>query len=366
MSEIITEISQEEKDSSIIDSILGTEKPDTITDDKKEVVEENPKEEEEKPVTEDKKTDEGSEETPKEVDLDDAALVALLKKRNINIDSLEELVSKKEPSPEDLEQSEAIKKLEIKKWAIETKNPSAKLLDEYDIESKLAPAEIVFKSYFEERKNETNPSTDEVYTEDELRAEFEEENFLVEDELDPRRVRAEKNIKLRADIYLKNKYSPIQELEQTYNIQEQTNKEKKFVSTTISTLKESLIQSGLSISFKDENGVDFDLKTPVNQKVVDEIVTDILEKGYRLSGDSSDDTSKLKTILESQYFLKNKESIIKEYATAYHSKKILELQAKNVGVDLRTQTITEKKAVGENKAIDSILESPIAKRILDN
>ncbi len=202
----------------------------------------------------------------------DEDVLAYLKSQNIDIESIDELRSKVNPK-EEVESAEknALKKLEIKKWAIETQKIDPQKLDQFEEDSKLSDIELAYRVYFEERKNETNYITDEPYTDEELREEFESENYLMEDDDYPLKKRKLKNISLIAQTYKYDNYKDLIELEKSYENELINESERKILNETTATAKSKLVKDGISYTIKDDLGKDIVVNIPITNKLLDEI-----------------------------------------------------------------------------------------------
>lgn len=266
------------------------------------------------------------------------AVIAYLKSQNINIESIEDLRKKVEKpseiSEEDQETFAALKKLEIKKWAIE-KKIDPKTLDKFEEDSKLSDTEIAYRVYFEERKNETNPATDEPYTDEELREEFEAENFLNEEDTSLLKKRKLKNISLIAQTYRYENYKDLNNLEKSYDQELFTANEVKILNETIADAKTKIIEQGISYTLKDELGADVIVNIPITKKLLDEI--ELNQENVEDVSDTDDIASKIKE----KYFVKNMGKILHEVATTFHSKQLLDLKSKSIGIESRKSEMGE-------------------------
>jgi|LakMenEpi03Aug12_release.lakeMendotaPanAssembly.Ray.scaffolds.fasta_scaffold00239_74 hypothetical protein len=260
----------------------------------------------------------------------DEDVLAYLKSQNIDIESIDELRSKVNPK-EEVESAEknALKKLEIKKWAIETQKIDPQKLDQFEEDSKLSDIELAYRVYFEERKNETNYITDEPYTDEELREEFESENYLMEDDDYPLKKRKLKNISLIAQTYKYDNYKDLIELEKSYENELINESERKILNETTATAKSKLVKDGISYTIKDDLGKDIVVNIPITNKLLDEIEIN--------PNDIEDisDTIGISDAIKDKYFVKNLGKVLHEVATAYHSKKILGLKANSIGIENR-------------------------------
>lgn len=309
-------------------------------DKKDEVVENNEVdkdknvETENKEVTPSETTDAKKDEVvdEKKVIHSDKDVLAYLKSQNINIESIDELRDKVKPKEEGKgadEQKIALKKLEIKKWAIETQKIDPQKLDQFEEDSKLSDVELAYRVYFEDRKNETNYITDEPYTDEELREEFEAENYLAEDDDSPLKKRKLKNISLIAQTYKYDNYKDLIELEKSYDNEVLTASERKTLNETTATAKSKLVKDGISYTIKDDLGKDIVVNIPITNKLLDEIEIN--------PNDIEDisDTIGISDAIKDKYFVKNLGKVLHEVATAYHSKKILGLKANSIGIENR-------------------------------
>jgi|GEM_PF-1286535 len=281
------------------------------------------------------------------VGVDEESVMAYLKSRNIQIGSIEELSQKITQSPKDEEVEDpnkiALRKLEIKKWAIENEKIDPKKIEQFEEDSKLSDIEIAYKLYYDERKDEVNPNTDEQYTDSELREEFEEENFLNEEDTSLLKKRRLKNISLVAQTYKYETYKDLVNLEKSFDNHVMTASEERILNETTNNAKSKIIENGMSFSIKDDVGVDVVVNIPITKKLLDEISL----KGTEIENIS--DTDGIASIIQDVYFLKNKAKVLHEVATSYHSQKILGIKRTSIGIE-------NKKAEMQEITSDEITE----------
>lgn len=314
----------------------------TETTDTEKKVEEAPNDESKKSETENKveeKTEVEGGKSENKVEVDESAVMAYLKSKNIQVDSIDDLNKKisQKSKEEEVEDPTAIavKKLEIKKWAIENKKVDPKKLDQFEEDSKLSHIELAYKVYQSERANETNPETNEVYTDEELREEFEAENFLNEEETSLIRKRKMKNISLVAQTYLYDNYKELSEIEKSFDNEQMTAKQQQTLKQNTEIAKSKLVENGMSFAIKDELGESIEVNIPITKKLIEEI---------SLGGnevESIDDTDSITKAIQDKYFLNNKQKVLHEVATSYHSKKLLEIKAKSVGIEQKKAEMQE-------------------------
>lgn len=251
-----------------------------------------------------------------------------------NITSLDDL--KKAQKEEAKEEETLDKKDQIKKWAIENKKVKKELLEEFEKDSQLSNVEKAFKAYQAERANETNELTDELYTEEELRAEFEDENYLYLEDTDPKYKRAMSRIELLAKTYDYDKYKELNSIESEFENHIETLKTQNTLSENVSKSIPDILKDGLSYSIKDDSGNALDIKVPVTKKALEEISL--------ASNELQDvnDLSQIKAVLATKYVLKNLDKVIHEVATAYHSQKLLDKIAASKGIDTRKSEFESK------------------------
>lgn len=330
---------EEKVETPTTEEVKSEEKVETADTEKK--VEETPNDESKKSETEvvEEKTEVEEEKSETKVEVDESAVMAYLKSKNIQVDSIDDLNKKisQKSKEEEVEDPTAIavKKLEIKKWAIENKKVDPKKLDQFEEDSKLSQIELAYKVYSKERANETNPETDEVYTDEELREEFEAENFLNEEETSLVRKRKMNNILLVAQTYMFDEYKDFVEMEKAFDNEIMTSKQQQTLKQNTESAKSKLVQDGMSFTIKDELGESIEVNIPITKKLIEEI---------SLAGnevESIDDTDSITKAVQDKYFLNNKSKVLHEVATSYHSKKLLELKAKSVGIETKKAEMQE-------------------------
>lgn len=260
---------------------------------------------------------------------DAESVMAFLKKEGVQVDSLEDLKKKfipdtenQEPSPEE----SAIRKMDIDKWAITNKKVSADLLEAYKTDSELSKIEIAYKVYSKDRANDIDDATGEPYTDEALRAEFESENYLYSEDTDQMKKRAIRKLELIADVYMNEKYSPLIGVESEYEAEQQSTTRQATLNTLVDSAKQGIIKDGMKFSLTDGDET-IDVNVPISKKALDEI--SFLQNSFGEAFDLDDVKAK---VLE-QYALKNMIKIVHEASTSYHSKKLLEMKARGVGIE---------------------------------
>lgn len=293
----------------------------------------------EKPAEEQKPAEEKPVEKPSEEVNTDDLLATLQKIKGFeNIKSLDDLKTpeKKEVKVVDDAEKAIAKKAEIKKWAVERKVVDQKIIDEYEQDSTLSNIEKAFRAYQEERKNDIDELTDEPYTEEALRSEFEDENYLFADEDDPKYKRAMNKINLIADTWMHDKYKPLVKLESEYDSNVSQLENQNILNTAISNSIPEIIKDGLSYAITDDKGVQLEVKIPVTKKALEEISISLSEL------QDLSNPQEVKATLATKYVLKNIDKIVHEVATAYHSQKILGKIANSKGIEARKSEFESK------------------------
>lgn len=286
--------------------------------------------------------------------LSDEELLAELKKRNINV----ELPKKEEPTAEDIAKE---KKDKVTAWALSNKLISTDTLGEYAKLSSESKIEIAFQLYKKEREGDVDDDN-EPLTEEQLRNEFEDENFLFKDELDPSRGRAVKKLEQIANLHLQSKFGDsVESLESKYDAEMSVAQRSQQLDTTLTPLKESMIKDGLSVSIKDELGKEFQFKLPVSKAVAEKILTNIKLAPLPFDGSEPDYTDQVTKIFKNAIIANNFDSYLHEYATAYHSQKLKELKATGVGVETREEKLGDNNETTP-KEIQEILDKANANR----
>jgi len=361
MSEVKTEIEKEEIPTEIADLLAKAEanKPVEQTPTEDKPAEEKPAEENpagDKPAEKNPAEEKPEEEKPSEqkLSLSDEELLAELKKRNINV----EIPKKEEPTEEEKAKE---KKDKVTAWALEKKLISTDTIGEYAKMNSESKIEIAFQLYKKEREGDVD-GDNEPLSDEQLRNEFEDENFLFKDELDPSRKRAVKKLEQIANLHLKSKFGDsIESLESKYDEEMFVAQRSQKLDTTLSPLKESMIKDGLSVSIKDELDKEFTFKLPVSKNVAEKILANIKLAPLPFDGSEPDYTDQVTKIFKNAIIANNFESYLHEYATAYHSKKMKELKATGVGVDAREEKLGDDNSTTP-KEIQEILDQANAKR----
>jgi len=262
---------------------------------------------------------------------DDASLLKALKELGVKtIDDLKNIGKKeeKEEHVKDDPKEIAAKKEKIKEYAKQV-GVKTELFEEYEEDAQKSPIELAFKQYQLDRAGELNEATDEPYTEEELRQEFEDENLLFEEDGHPARKRAEKKLKLIADTYLADKYAAIKEAENGFLKTSDEQKNNQVLSNTVNAVKSILEKEGLSYAIKDELGAEIKIKLPLSKNTIEAIKLNPNEVT------SPDDTESVRNAFVSKILVNDFGKIIHEIATSYHSQKILGKKAESIGIESR-------------------------------
>lgn len=260
-------------------------------------------------------------------DIDDATLLAALKKRNLNIDSLDALNSlNSDHQNMDLDNDNPeVKKAKIKEFA-KTKQINAELLDKFESDKNKSSIEVAFQVYLNERKNENNEGTGEPYTEEELREEFEIEHNLTNDPESPVYKRSLRNLDIIKNIYLRDKYKDILNIESEFEADSNSRVQKANYEKEVIDAKSKLVEQGLTYSIKIPGTPDTDapleIKIPINANKLSEINVPI---------GSEDVVSEV----SNQFVIKNIGQIMFEVANTYHAE-LVKMEAKKLaGIEHR-------------------------------
>ena len=114
-----------------------------------------------------------------------------------------------------------------------------------------------------------------------------------------------------------------------------TSKQQQTLKQNTESAKSKLVENGMSFTIKDELGESIEVNIPITKKLIEEI---------SLAGnevESIDDTNSITKAVQDKYFLNNISKVFHEVATSYHSKKLLELKAKSVGIEQKKAEMQE-------------------------
>lgn len=257
-------------------------------------------------------------------DLSEQELLASIQKLNPHIKSLDELKNIQanppahEPAPDSPEAIE-LRKKNIRDFASK-KQINVDLFDQFDQDKTENSIEIGFKIYAEERKNETNETTGELYTEEELREEYMIEYNLTNDPESPAYKRAIKNLDMIKSVYMKDKYKDITSVESEYEAESNVRIQKAEHENLVTESKNKLVENGLSYSIEIAGSKDEDkpmeIKLPISQSKLSEIQVPV-------------GTEDVQSEVLNQYVAKNIGSILYEVANTYHAQ-MLKLEAQEL------------------------------------
>jgi len=130
-------------------------------------------------------------------------------------------------------------------------------------------------------------------------------------------------------------YKGLSELEKSFDNELMTSQQQQSLKQNTEIAKSKLVESGMSFTIKDELGESIEVNIPITKKLSEEI---------SLAGnevESIDDTDSITKAVQDKYFLNNKSKVLHEVATSYHSKKLLELKAKSVGIETKKAEMQE-------------------------
>jgi len=306
----------------------------------------------------DEKKDDSKKEEPAKVEIDNDAVVAFLKSQNIDISSIDEIKDKFTKKEDDTDPAViAVKKLKVKEYAITNKIVTPDTLDKYEADSKLPATEIAFRLYHEARKNETNDNTSEVYTEEELRNEFESEYNLGEDDNNPFKKRSLQNIDLIAQAYMHSNYKELNKLDSLYETAQQESQ----LQATLTNIKSQIAKDGLHYSIpSDSDGEPIDVKLPISAKDLKEIQLGLHEL------QENDNVDEVKNVVIAKLLLKNHTKIVNEVATAYSSELMKQKLAKSKGIDTKKEGAPDEHGVKIPAEVQTLLDNAEKNRKQNN
>jgi len=157
-----------------------------------------------------------------EIVLTPEQLIAELRKVGVEVNSLSDL---KKPAAEvilteaEKQEAEQKRRNEIRSFALQKGKVSTTQLDAYARESTMDSVELAFAVYKREKLAELaeeNTPKDEMPSDRDMRAEFDELNFLYADETDSKRRKALKRLEKEADQYLQETYPSIYDMEDEF------------------------------------------------------------------------------------------------------------------------------------------------------
>lgn len=348
----LKETETEEKEDEDLD-----ENHDKPKDEKKEAPKDEKKGDENEDADKSKKEEAKSKEGGK-IEIDNDAVVAFLKSQNIDISSIDEIKDKFTKKEDETDPAVvAVKKLKVKEYAITNKIVTPDILDKYEADSKLPATEIAFRLYHEARKNETNETTNEVYTEDELRTEFESEYNLGEDDNNPFKKRSLQNIDLIAQAYMHSNYKELNKLDSLY----ETAQQEINLQATVTDIKKQIAKDGLHYSIPtDTEGQSIDVTLPISAKDLKEVQLAVTE----LQGNNN--TDDVKSLVIAKLLLKNHPKIVNEVATAYHSELMKQKLAKSKGIEPRKAGEPDEHGVKIPAEVQTLLDNAEKNRKQNN
>lgn len=293
---------------------------------------------------------------------DDAAIIAALGKRGLKVTSLEELVNPTSPTVElTQEQKEALEQKrqnDIRSYALQAGKVTTTQLDSYVRESSIPAVDLAFQIYKQDilaEEQAAGTPTENLPTDEEIRADFDEINYLKANETDPKRKAAEKRIAKMVDSHLKNKYAPVYSLEADYNQNQQSEALRNTYNATVDEALSS-IEPDFTFEITDNNQK---ITYPVKLSADDINTIKTLYTGddmFHSIGSKGVKKDSLTASMKNSIILKNLNAIINEVANAHADAKIkaIKMGRREIFSSTNTGEATSNKVV--SKGVQKILD----------
>lgn len=301
-------------------------------------------------------------------DLDDAVLLAALKKKGHNIESLDDI---KKPAkvltPEQEQVALQERQDAMRQFALKNKIATSTQFDNYIKETNIPPIDMAFLLYRQERLQELqgkDVKPEDLPNDVDLRAEFDEAHHQYADESDPKRIRAEKLLTKSVDDYINDKYENIVSLEDSYTAHET---EKQLKTTYREVVKDVIGKLGTTLEFIIEDGKD---KVPVKFNIPQQLLTK-LEQNYLADvsfnafGKNNVSNEVLLNAMKGNIIAENFNDILKEGALTYFNEMFEKIPKGRRGILPLRETGSEGGGKAENKTVKAILGQSENQKILN-
>lgn len=303
--------------------------------------------------------------SPQAADLTDEAIIEGLRKKGFEVNNLEDLrkpVVVPELTPGEKAEAQRRRLNEIRAFALQSNKVTTTQLDAYARESTMDPVELSYAVFKREKLEElTNANTpaDQMPADKDIRAEFDELNFLYAEEADPKRKTALKRLEREADNYLQETYPAIYDMETDYDAHTGSQAQRIAYNSTINTIFTEL---GTEIPYSipgDKPGEVFSYNVKFKD---DEIaaIRSVYESDdlFRNLGNSQADKAKITEGVMNTLFAKHRMKITAEVARAHADALVIASKKGRRNIPVTTQQGQE--------ALGSKTVTPLVGKMLKN
>lgn len=224
---------------------------------------------------------------------------------------------------------------------------------EYKLFKSLSVTEQAFQIYAKDRQGENNPSTDEPYTDEELREEFEIDNNLYLDDDDPKKKRKLKEFQALVSHHESNQFKDVLGIISESTKQKLANESNTQFASIYEQTKSKLKQEGITYNFEDDIAGTLKVNIPIDA------IEKVSLSHTELAGDIT--PAAVEKAIIQKYIGDNINKIVLEVATSYASKLEAARIARGKGIQHRMSEF-EQRATEIPKEIQEALQQADAKK----
>lgn len=290
---------------------------------------------------------------PPEEDIDDARLLAALKRKGLQADNLDGILKKPEEqkTPEQIEAEKKAQKDKAFQFGITSNLFTKDLYDEFVIDTARPKDDIAFQMFKADFLETVKGTEDEEsYSDDDIREMFEDKHFLSEDDNSPRKKLGQKLIDQAQQAYLNNKYGKVLTAEQELAAHEA---EVKKATEYKGIVDQAFSQLPQKLKFNVEGvEVNFEPTAEILGSVKELYANEAAYKTFAAGATPE-------TIIEAvkhNIAMKDLPRLLKEAAVAYHAQKIQGYQMGRIGA-LPDRGIAGGTTGGGGRHSDAMLEA---------
>jgi hypothetical protein len=224
---------------------------------------------------------------------------------------------------------------------------------EYKTFKSLSITEQAFQVYAKERQGEDNPLTDEPYTDEELREEFEIDNNLYLDDDDPKKKRRLKEFQALVSHHESNHFKDVVGVIGDSTKQKSSNEANTQFASIYEQTKSKLKQSGITYNFEDDIAGTLKVNIPIDA------IEKVSLSHTEVAGDITPETVE-KAIVQ-KFIGENINKIVLEVATSYASQLEAARIARGKGIEHRVSEF-QRRTTEIPKEIQEALQQADAKK----
>lgn len=305
----------------------------------------------------------GSAPSTADAELTDDQVLALLKKRGVDVSSIADL---KKPSAIELtedEKREAEEKrlAKMRQYALKAGKVTPTQFDEYARESSKPMIDLAYEIFKRDRikeQKEAKVPADQMETEEKIREAFDEIHHQYEADDSAKKIIAERHLQRQVDNYLNEKYSNVLGLDKEYSQHEQEEVQRQNYTSTIDTVIQEVAATELSFPIKNDKHVfNYTYKIPADTlaAVAQSYKSDA---SFSAFGKGQIDSKLLADAIKKSITTQDLQKIIAEGAIAYHSDILIREGKGRRGITERSE--------GHSASGGNTVTNSAARRMLDN